>query len=304
MLSAAQLRHFSEKGWVIRESVFTAAECAAMRAAGERQLRRLRDAEVAAGDTRDPELWGPSEDEEDGGSYGRVVVPMRGEPLFRELSRSPKMLPAMQQLLGTDDPQFEDDRGPLDARLFITAPHPRRSDPRMRTLLRDSAEFVWHRGIRPKWGIRAAEPAPDGRPLVTSWLNQCVMLSDALDSDAGGTAMLSASHLADTETADGLPPPVEAAWSGQKRNEGIANQVEDWAGLLQRREHICCPAGSVIHFSEATIHSGVAVLADQPRYALFFTATRDCDGRTDRRLGWRDPAVGPWGAPEGEAARL
>ena len=50
--------------------------------------------------------------------------------------------------------------------------------------------------------------------------------------------------------------------------------------------------------------NGVAVLADQPRYALFFTATRDCDGRTDRRLGWRDPAVGPWGAPEGEAARL
>ena len=57
MLSAAQLRHFSEKGWVIREAVFTAAECTAMRTAGERQLRRLRDAEAAAGDTRDPELW-------------------------------------------------------------------------------------------------------------------------------------------------------------------------------------------------------------------------------------------------------
>ena len=69
----------------------------------------------------------------------------------------------------------------------------------------------------------------------------------------------------------------------------------DWPGLLRGREQICCPAGSVVHFSEATIHAGVAVLADQPRYALFFSATRDCDGRTDRRLGWRDPAVGPWG---------
>ena len=46
MLSAEQVRHFAEKGWVVREGVFSAAECAAMRAAGERQLRRLRDAEV------------------------------------------------------------------------------------------------------------------------------------------------------------------------------------------------------------------------------------------------------------------
>lgn len=124
------------------------------------------------------------------------------------------------------------DRGLLDARLFITAPHRRRAEPRMRALLRDPAEFVWHRGIRPRWGIAPAAAETDaraeqqdGRPLVTSWLNQCVMLSDAADGDAGGTAMLPGSHLADTETADGRPPPADAAWSGLKRNEGIANEV-------------------------------------------------------------------------------
>lgn len=35
---------------------------------------------------------------------------MRGEPLWRELSGSPRMIPAMRQLLGSDEPRFEDDR--------------------------------------------------------------------------------------------------------------------------------------------------------------------------------------------------
>lgn len=116
-----------------------------------------------------------------------------------------------------------------------------------------------------------------------------------MDADDGGTLMLSGSHRDDIpDTVNGhMPMPVT---DGRvKRNPAIVSQVLDWEACVHssRRDQVLCPEGSVVHFSEATIHAGVAVLGERPRYAFFFAATRP---GLDRRVGWRDTkAVGPWG---------
>ena len=105
-LSAAELRHFAEKGWVLREGVFSAAQCAALREATDAELRHARQ-------QADPEkLLGvvAGADESDGAHFGRLVVKgavdtVAGAPtaqradVFAQWARHPKILPALEQLL-------------------------------------------------------------------------------------------------------------------------------------------------------------------------------------------------------------
>jgi ectoine hydroxylase-related dioxygenase (phytanoyl-CoA dioxygenase family) len=75
-----------------------------------------------------------------------------------------------------------------------------------------------------------------------------------IDSELdGGTAILSGSHLTDSgdATAD--------------------KETHLAAGSCERITKI--KAGSIVHFSEATIHSGVPVLSERTRYAMFFGFT-------------------------------
>ena len=182
MLSAAELRHFAEKGWVLRPAVFSEAEC--------RELRDATDCEIdaAAGPERDKLLGMREADHEDGAHYGRMVVSdtqdsvagpstaIRAE-VFRKWRRHPAIVPALEQLLGCA-PQF------TGSMVLVTPPHTRRHEPEMREVLRDSDEMVWHRGIRPKWGV--AQGARPGE-IFTSWLHTCTFLSDISHADDGGT---------------------------------------------------------------------------------------------------------------------
>lgn len=137
LLSDAQLQHFADKGWCVREGVFTHDECVALRAAAHFELDRLRAVAVAAGRGRDSpdadaQLWGEFDDDEATSSFGRVVVPtplsMHADAnqggtataaaaettLFAAAAfHTQKMLPAMRQLLGAE-PTFHDSTGGLD----------------------------------------------------------------------------------------------------------------------------------------------------------------------------------------------
>merc|ERR1712134_52375 len=72
--------------------------------------------------------------------------------------------------------------------ILVTKPHPKRDNQAMRTILRDNNEMVWHRGIRPKWGV--AKGVVPGT-IHTSWLHTCTFLSDISTPDDGGTFVLS-----------------------------------------------------------------------------------------------------------------
>ena len=292
MLSAAELRHFAEKGWVLRPAVFSEAEC--------RELRDATDCEIdaAAGPERDKLLGMREADDEDGAHYGRMVVSgtqdsvagpstaIRAE-VFRKWRRHPAIVPALEQLLGCA-PQF------TGSMVLVTPPHARRHEPEMREVLRDSGEMVWHRGIRPKWGVRqGARPGE----IYTSWLHTCTFLSDISHTDDGGTLMLSGSHRLDVESTTGAAPEPEESLGRAGR---VVHQVPDWAECLRNREQAVGPAGSVVHFSEALIHAGLAVLSETTRYAMFVDCTPSAmatgDKSTDTRVGWRPQEIvkEPW----------
>jgi hypothetical protein len=54
---------------------------------------------------------------------------------------------------------------------------------------------------------------------------------------------------------------------------GVRGQVQDWPSCLAQREQVICKQGSVLHFTEALIHSGMAVLGETTRYAMFMDFT-------------------------------
>lgn len=200
--------------------------------------------------------------------------------------RHPAILPALEQLLGCA-PQF------TGSMVLVTPPHPKRH--KLRQTLRDDNEMVWHRGIRPKWGVKSgARPGE----VTTSWLHTCTFLSDVSEADDGGTLVLSGSHRLDVESSEpgSAPPPAE----GMGRAGRVANQVPDWQAALAGKEQARGRMGSVMHFSEALIHAGLAVLSERTRYAMFVDCTPSTiatgDVATDTRVGYRpaDIVPGPW----------
>jgi ectoine hydroxylase-related dioxygenase (phytanoyl-CoA dioxygenase family) len=176
--------------------------------------------------------------------------------------------------------------------LHITPPHPDRHDAGRRAELRDpeSEGYSWHRGIRPKW---ASVPAAGGRYEHTNWLNTATFLTDVTHHDDGATAFLSGSNTAELgdldddilavgrmSAKDGFKTKHEemegkVLSDAEKRGlpaaavVGLHDQVPDWPACLARQHHSVCKKGTVVFFSEATIHSGMAVLSERTRYAMF-----------------------------------
>ena len=200
-LTDAELRHFGAHGWVLRPGLFSASECAALRAAADAEL----EAKAAAQGTDVEALLVRQAD--GAVDAGRVVmhgiidtVPHDEGPegaasavaadVFRTVWQDHSVIqPALKQLLGsTEPPAF------TDSSLHVTPPHPNRHDPAVRSQLRQPSEMVWHRGIRPSWGVR---PGLEEGQVCSSWVNTATFLTDVSDGDDGGTFLLSGSHIVD-----------------------------------------------------------------------------------------------------------
>ena len=167
-----------------------------------------------------------------------------GEQVFLDFCTHPRVLPVLKQIIGAP-PTYE------CCHAMIDLPHPDRHDPAAVAKLLDPETYSWHRGIRPKWGIVDSDLG-DGLKSTTFMNNICYFTD--IDSELdGGTAILSGSHLTDS-------------------GDAIADkQAHLAAGSCERITKI--KAGSIVHFSEATIHSGVPVLSERTRYAMFYGFT-------------------------------
>ena len=115
--------------------------------------------------------------------------------------------------------------------------------------------------------------------------------------DDGGTLCLSGTHRLDApDTADATPPGPD---EDRGRGGRVANQVPDFEAALAQREQLRGPMGSVVHFSEALIHAGLAVLSETTRYAMFVDVTPSDiatgDVGRDQRRGYQPASVEePW----------
>ena len=157
------------------------------------------------------------------------------DPIYRDWIMSPKILPVLKQLLGTP-PRFE------CCHAMIKSPHPDRT--KRRDELRDAEKMGWHRGIRPKYGI---VPANNHPYINTTFLNNATYLTD-VDLEHGGTMILDGSHRIEAQD-----------WK----------EIFDPAMVVQ----VEAKAGSVMHFTEALVHTGVPILSERTRYTMFYGFT-------------------------------
>ena len=157
------------------------------------------------------------------------------DPIFRDWIMHPKILPVLKQLLGTP-PRFE------CCHAMIKLPHPDRTT--QYDELREPSKMGWHRGIRPKYGI---VPANNHPYINTTFLNNATYLTD-VGAEDGGTMVLDCSHRIETQD-----------W----------REIFDEAMVVQ----IEAKAGSVLHFTEALIHTGVPILSQRTRYTMFYGFT-------------------------------
>ena len=219
MLTDAQLYHFAVHGWVLQENIFSSEEIDTFRNA----LDRLYESKVSTmvhQDTTD---------------IKNIDNMVNYDQIFRDWIMNPKILPVLKQLLGTP-PRFE------CCHAMIKRPHPDRET--KWSQLSDPSEMGWHRGIRPKYGIVAAN---NHTYINTTFLNNATYLTDVGPED-GGTMILDGSH------------QIEAQYW---------REVFDPSMIVQ----IKAKAGSVLHFTEALIHTGVPILSERTRYTMFYGFT-------------------------------
>lgn len=219
-----------------------------------------------------------SEVHKDTDDIKNVVSMVNHDPIFREWIMTPRILPVLKQLLGTP-PRFE------CCHAMIKLPHPDRNSRRRE--LADPENMGWHRGIRPKYGIT---PANNHAYINTTFLNNATYLTD-VGPDDGGTMILDGSHRIEAkEWRDAFDPSLVVQMTAK--------------------------AGSVMHFTEALLHTGVPILSERTRYTMFYGFTPpwmqcwpgcsptqetidDCDGELKEILGARTGYVGQWG-PESD----
>lgn len=197
-LTGAELRHFGARGWVLRPALFSPGECALLRAAADAELEAkasVQGTDVAAllqarhTDGGRVVMHGivdtlPNAEKTEGAATAVEASVFRSVWL-----QHPAIQPALMQLLGsTEPPAF------TDSSVHVTPPHPRRHDPEVRSQLRQPSEMVWHRGIRPSWGVR---PGREEGQVYSSWVNTATFLTDVTEGDDGGTYLLSGSHVID-----------------------------------------------------------------------------------------------------------
>ncbi len=157
------------------------------------------------------------------------------DQVFRDWIMHPRILPVLKQLLGTP-PRFE------CCHSMIKLPHPERGTKEEE--LADPAQMQWHRGMRPKYGV---VPANNHPYINTTFLNNITYLTD-VESGDGGTMLLDGSHRIEAQD-----------W----------HEVFDPSMVVQ----MTARAGSVMHFTEALIHTGVPVLSERTRYTMFYGFT-------------------------------
>ena len=153
------------------------------------------------------------------------------ETTFRDTLMDQRILDAHRQLTGTEIRH-------LTNWMIIRHPHPDRKE--KRDVLMQPENLGWHRDLRPKWGMYAHDSEPE---RVNSLFNNSTVLLTDIGKDDGGTVALDGSH------------KVEGTWQ----------EVIETCAPCQ----IQGSAGSVIHFSECLMHTGVPILSEKSRYVMF-----------------------------------
>lgn len=176
MLTYEQRHHFAEKGWILLQGVFDAAEVAAFARAVERADRFQR---VGPGDTT-PD--------------SRILdSPLLFDDLFLKWLQTTAVIEANKQCLGTG------------IRYRYSAAHMRRPHPdrALRSeALSSPGSWRWHRDLRPKWGLFPDDADPE---LINAHaLRNLTFLSDVAPN-AGALAVLNGSHRREGEAAALLP---------------------------------------------------------------------------------------------------
>jgi hypothetical protein len=197
-----------------------------------------------------------------------------GEPIFLDWMTHPHILPVLKQLLGAP-PTFE------GCHAMVKHPHPQRHDPERAEQLLSPSKLGWHRGMRPKWGIVDSDHGPAFKN--TTFLNNCTYFTD-IDSELdGGTAMLDGSHLTDT---------------GDSEADKAAHLGTSYKKITKIK------AGSVVHFTECMIHSGVPVLSERTRYTMFYGFTPPWQRVWQTEAGSSGPSLEVIEAADGELKEI
>jgi Phytanoyl-CoA dioxygenase (PhyH) len=164
-LSANQLRHFADHGWVVLDSVLDEDTCGRYRDAIEYTVNRLKHSTAEAA------------------THRAFVQAHLYHPLFIDLYGTPGLIPALRQLIGVREPRL------LDARAVTDAPHPGRQG--REDELRDPLTWGWHRDFRPRWNILPHESDPR---LINSLVVTVAFYFTPPSPDRGATALLDGSH--------------------------------------------------------------------------------------------------------------
>ena len=97
------------------------------------------------------------------------------------------------------------------------------------------------------------------------------------------TRTLGAVESRDTDVY-GLTPEQHIPETKRRNSWRLTHAVPDPTASLARKTQAKAPAGTVLFFSEATIHSAVSVLSERTRYAMFVACT---PAGVSTRYGWR-----------------
>jgi ectoine hydroxylase-related dioxygenase (phytanoyl-CoA dioxygenase family) len=240
-LSEDQQLHFAEHGWVLLENVLDEAQCHEYVDAVERVLELVafdEDEEPHDRGFRNPHLY---------------------DAAFLRWFKIPGLLEANRQLIGYRDIRF------FGSIARCTDPHPRRVTGREKHS--DPEHWAWHRDFEPRW---INHPHPSDPLLINSTVIVNATYFTPVSPERGVTGFLDGSHrhAADQAMLAGLPANVD--------DDGASPNAVDAGTDLYRSLNDRCPVvqptagtGSVVMFTEALVHAGVPVLAEERRVAAF-----------------------------------
>ncbi|HEV8562941.1 MAG TPA: phytanoyl-CoA dioxygenase family protein [Actinophytocola sp.] len=162
------------------------------------------------------------------------------DPVFYELYRIPGLLPAARQLIGHDRIRH--------MQSFSVITYPDRDRHAHPEVVNDRRMWGWHRSFRPKDIIKPHDTDP--RLVHTSMLTMGMYFTP-VSPEHGVTAILDRSH---TYTG----PLVE-------KDEDTWDAVEGRYEIVQPTAE----AGSIVMFSESTVHAPAPIYSEQVRFAHF-----------------------------------
>lgn len=196
----------------------------------------------------------------DDGPIRNIDAHIGRDPVFLEWIGNVALLEANRQLMGAELHHE-------GCHAMISSPHPDRLA-KCREL-KNPEHWGWHRGIRPKWGAHPHDIDPALHQY--SFLNNITYLRDVNPGD-GATAVLDGSHL----------------------SEGTYATLKDRFPVVE----LTAAAGSVLHFTETLIHTGVPITSERSRYAMFlgftppwYLAWPQSAGQKELGEQIRDPAI-------------